>query len=160
MSEVFTILLFLHVAGAIIAFGPTFSFPLMQRIAAGQPGQRLFVGQLSLAITDRITIPVAISMGITGVLMVITTSYPVRAWLMVAVVLYLALLGYSIFVARPLVKRLLAAMQQAPPPGAAPAPAGPPPEVMEMARRARLNGMLMGAGVLVIVALMVWKPFA
>jgi len=109
-------------------------------------------------------------------------------WLDVAIVLYLIALGYALFVQIPIGHRLVELTSGGPPPvlsagaptagapvpgapaagapaaaaptgGAAAAPMGPPPELLETAAKARRGGMLIGIVIAVIVFLMVVKPF-
>jgi hypothetical protein len=179
------LLLFLHISAAILAFGPSYTIPLTAGMAAHEPEHRNFVARMNLMISTRVTLPLAITMGITGGLIVIVGHIPVTLWLQVAIVLYLGLLAYSYFVQIPLSRRIIAEMSKArgplpsppvtppadapgsPPvgptpraPAGAPAgpPPGPPPEVAAMIRRNKLGGMGMGVVTLIIVALMVWKP--
>lgn len=165
MPPLLIILVFLHIAAAIIAFGPAFSVPLMLGMAAREPEHRAFTLRLNLAISEKVTLPLAISMGITGVLMIIVGNIAIALWLVLAILLYLGLVSYSILIQLPLSRQILAEMgrargQMATAPGSrlGGAPPGPPPEVAAMVRRSRLGGMAMGIVTLVIVALMVAKP--
>lgn len=168
MPSLLIVLLFLHIAAAILAFGPTYMFPLTMRMAAAEPEHRAFVSRVNLAISEKVTLPLGISMGVTGVLMIFVGNIPVALWLQLAIVLYLGLVGYSFFVQMPLSRRLLAEMGRvrgpmatgagARPGGSSAAPGGPPPEFLAMVRRAQLGGMAIGIVTLIIVALMVWKP--
>lgn len=165
MPPLLIILLFLHIAAAIIAFGPSYSFPLIMGMAAREPEHRVFAVRLNLAISEKVALPLAVSTGITGVLMIIVGNFPITLWLVLAILLYLGLLSYSFFVQLPLSRQVLAEMgkargQMATASGArvGGAPAGPPPELAAMVRRSQQGGMGMGAVLLVIVALMVAKP--
>ena len=175
------LLLFLHISAAIIAFGPSYTIPLTARMAATEPEHRNFLARMNLMISTRVTFPLALTMAITGGLMVIVGHIPVTLWLQVAIVLYVGLLAYSYFVQIPLSRKIIAEMSKARPPlpaaaatppaaapGTAPVgptpvapvppPAGPSPALAAMIQRVKLGGMAMGVVTLVIVALMVWKP--
>ena len=151
------LLLFLHISAAIIAFGPSYTIPLTARMAATEPEHRTFLARMNLMISTRVTCPLALSMGITGALLIIVAHIPVTLWLQVAIVLYVGLLAYSYFVQIPLSRRILARCPRrarltdpardaardcarvtsvGPTPIAPPgAPAGPPPEVAAIIRR-------------------------
>lgn len=158
----FTALLFLHVLGAIIAFGPTFSSPIIGRMGAQERAHGNFAMRVSHELARVQILPLAIVQGLTGLGLIITGSIDVlqSAWLLVAIGLYLFAIGYAIFVQTPLANRIIA--MTTPPAGAAPAgpPAGgPPPELMAMITRIKRGGVLLIVLVVSIVFLMVTKPF-
>jgi uncharacterized membrane protein len=160
--SLFSLLLFTHVLGAIIAFGPTFSSPIIGRLGAQERAHANFAMRVSRELARVQILPLAIVQGFTGLGLIITASYDVTqaAWLLVAIVLYLIAIGYAIFVQTPLAKRIIALTT--PPPGAAPSgpPAGgPPPELLAMITRIKRGGMLLIVLVVAIVYLMVTKPF-
>ena len=161
---------FAHVLGAIIAFGPTFAFPIIGRLGSQERQHANFATRVSEAISRVQVAPFAILQGITGVGIIISAGIDVTRvpWLMVAIVLYLITLGFAIFVQTPTVKKVIEMTSGGPPPGAAPgahpagaspgAPAGPPPELGRLIRRVQLGGLLMMALIVMIVFLMVVKP--
>lgn len=163
--------LFAHILGAIIAFGPTFSFPIIGRLGAAEREHANFATRLSSALSRVQVVPFAILQGITGVGIIVTGSIDVMAlpWLLIAIVLYLIALGYALFVQTPTVKRVIAMTAGGPPSGGAPAaapggpppggaPAGPPPELRALIRRVQLGGLFLMALIVSIVFLMVLKP--
>jgi len=159
----FTILLFLHVLGAIVAFGPTFSSPIIGRMGAQERAHGNFAMRVSHQLARVQILPLAIVQGFTGLALIITGNVDLTrsAWLLVAIVLYLIAIGYAIFVQTPLANRIIAMTT---PPAGAPAPAGPPaggppPELMGMITRIKRGGMLLMVLVVSIVFLMVTKPF-
>jgi uncharacterized membrane protein len=176
--NLFPLFLFAHVLGAIIAFGPTFSFPIIGRLGAQERQHGNFATRLSLALSRVQVVPFAILQGFTGVALIVTGNIDVLAkpWLLVSIVLYLVTLGYGILVQTPTVKRVIAMTSGGPPsgagpgPGSAPAPGaagaapagpppgGPPPELVKLVRRIQLGGLFMMALVVSIVFLMVTKP--
>jgi uncharacterized membrane protein len=161
--SLFTLLLFTHVLGAIIAFGPTFSSPIIGRMGAQDRAHGNFAMRISRELARVQILPLAIVQGLTGVGLIITGTIDLAksAWLLVAIVLYLIAVGFAIFVQTPLAKRIIE--MTTPPPGApAPAgspPGGPPPELMGMITRVKRGGMLLIGLVVAIVFLMVTKPF-
>jgi hypothetical protein len=61
------IFLFLHVMGAIVAFGPVFSFPIIGRMGGAEPQHANFATRVSDTISKERVLPLAIFQGITGV---------------------------------------------------------------------------------------------
>lgn len=175
--------LFAHILGAVIAFGPTFSFPIIGRLGGQERIHANFATRVSYAISHVQVTPFAILQGITGVGLVVTGNIDIlkAPWLIVGVVLYLIALGYAIFVQTPTVRRVIdltnmggngpmasgprpagpPAAPPAPPDGATPAgpgAGGPPPELMGLIRRIQMGGLLLAALIVAIVFLMVVKP--
>ena len=162
--NLFPWLLFLHVFGAIIAFGASFStFPLLGAMSGKEPAHANFGSRVSGAISERVVRPLAILQGITGVALIWVAGIDLTKalWLDVAIVLYLIALGYALFVQIPNGRRLVELTSGGPPPpGSAPAaPTGPSPELLATASKARRGGMLISALIAIIVFLMVVKPF-
>ena len=160
--ELFPWLLFLHVIAAIVAFGPTFAFPIIGAMAGHEPEHANFATRASHRVGDLLVEPFAISMFVTGVLMIWSAQIPVfeasMSWLQAAIVLYLAALALALFVSRPNVKRIIALSGGE---GGAPSgpPAGPPPAEMRAAiGTVQRAGMALTVLLLLIVFLMVVKP--
>jgi uncharacterized membrane protein len=84
-----------------------------------------------------------------------------RGWLLTAIVLYVAALSIAFFVLVPTGARLIEATSTPPPPPppGATAPSGPPPHIAALVARGRMFGMINAVIILVIVFLMVTKPF-
>lgn len=164
MDWVLALLLFLHIGGAILAFGPTFTFPILGPMAGREPPHVNFALRFQHRVAMRLILPLAIFQGVTGLLLVWRIGYNIFAtgWLLAGIALYLVLLGINIGIGLPTASRLIA-LTSAPPPPATPAgsppPSGPPPEVAALVRRGRLLGMLSAVLIAVIVFLMVTKPF-
>lgn len=151
-------IVFLHVLGAIIAFGPTFAYSIMGSMAAKEPQHANFSSRQVDMIGKRLVYPLAIFQGITGVLIIVAAGYDVmsRAWLAVAIVLYLFTLVYALTVQRNALHRLIELTSAPPPPGAT----GPSPEIVATVKRIQQGGILLGVMIVVIVFLMVVKPGA
>jgi len=151
------IFLFLHVMGAIIAFGPSFSaFPVIGAMAGKEPQHANFAARVNEAISKTRVIPLAIFQGITGLVLIFLTGINplTQLWLGLGIVLYVIALGYALAVQMPVSKRIVELTSSPPPPGAS----GPPPELMAAVKQAQQGGMILAALVLVIVILMVTKP--
>ena len=177
MAFLFPYLLFLHVAGMILAFGPTYAYGFYAGLAEREPMHRSFDNRARAEVTRRLTVPATLSMLVTGALMIVVVGYPWLAptsrWLQLGILLYLGAIAYNVLVTRPTgakvaeMGRQMAERRAATTPEAAPAgpsgppaggPAGPPPEMAAFIHRLRRDGKVMGVLVMVIVFLMVVKP--
>lgn len=154
--------LFAHVLGAIIAFGPTFSSPIIGRMGAAERAHGNFAMRLSRQLARVQILPLAIVQGITGVGLVITGNIDVLKlpWLMIAIVLYLIAIGFAIFVQTPRAKRIIEMTTPPPdaPPTSGPPAGGPPPGLAAEIAKIKMGGTLLIALVSSIVFLMVVKP--
>ncbi len=182
MTQWFPLFLLLHVLAAIVAFGPIFTFPLMGRMGGAEPQHANFSTRVSATISRRITIPAALTMPVSGVLMIWATGInPAQLWLITGIALYVFAVLYAILVQGRAVERLIALTSGPPPsagpgaiaagpgavaggPGAlaggpgAPARSGPPPEVAATIGRIQQGGILLIVVIVVIVTLMVVRP--
>lgn len=154
--------LFAHVLGAIIAFGPTFSSPIIGRMGAAERAHGNFAMRLSRQLARVQILPLAIVQGITGIGLVITGNIDVLKlpWLMIAIVLYLIAIGFAIFVQTPRAKRIIEMTTPPPdaPPSSGPPAGGPPPGLAAEIAKIKMGGTLLIALVSSIVFLMVVKP--
>lgn len=144
------ILKLIHVLGAIVAVGANVTYAFWMRRAGLQRDRLLFVIESIRRLDRRIANPAYGVLLVTGLLMVLDGAYSLTAgWLATAVVLFVltALVGIAFFA--PAIRRQLVEAQ-ADPASAAYAAA---------AARSSAFGVLTTAIVLVIVALMVTKPF-
>lgn len=156
-------LLWLHIFGAIVAFGPTFVFPLIGGMGGKEPMHANFATRISEKIERGIVIPLAIVQGITGVGLILASgrnlTSSVNYWLDVAIVLYAFALYFAIFVQLKRVEAVVH-MTSTPPPPPAPgeAPAGPPPVLMAAVKAVQQGGMVLTVLIVTIIFLMVIKP--
>lgn len=158
----FTVLLLLHVLGAIVAFGPTFAFPIIGAMGGKEPMHANFATRVSYAISHRIAWPLALVQGLTGTALIIVGNVDLtdNLWLDVAIVLYLIALGFSYFVQTPRVRKIIemtSTPPPPPPPGAV--PSGPPPALLALIKGVQQGGMILSVLIVAIVILMVAKPF-
>jgi uncharacterized BrkB/YihY/UPF0761 family membrane protein len=150
--------LFLHVLGAIAAFGYGFASPIIGSMASREPQHANWSLRASQRVTDLLVLPVAVSLFVTGTLLVVETGGFKRfqeAWLAIAFVIYVLAILAILFVQRPATSRVIALTSDtvgAQAAGAAEA------EVERLLRRTRMTGMALGVAVVVIVALMVYRP--
>lgn len=163
MPELVPWFMVLHVLGAIIAFGPTFSFVIIGGLGGGEPMHGNFATRVSEAITTRRVIPVGLTMPVTGIGLIWSVGIdPFAAgerWLAAGIVLYTVALTYALVVQLPTVRRIVA-LTSGPPPGTPPAPppSGPPPGLMDAVRKVQRGGLLLSGLIVAITFLMVVKP--
>lgn len=158
LDWLFPYLLFLHVLGAIVAFGPTFAFPFIGAMGGGEPQHANFATRVSNTLAHRLVYPIGITLPITGTGMILIRAYDMsdRAywWLGLAIVLYVIAYGYAFFYQRKLVGQAIAMTSAPPPPGAS----GPPPALRALVTRIQRGGMAITVLLLAIIFLMVVKP--
>jgi|KBSSwiStaDraftv2_1062776.scaffolds.fasta_scaffold65944_4 uncharacterized membrane protein len=163
MHELIPWFLVLHVLGAIIAFGPSFSFPIIGAMGAADRTHANFAVRVSHAISTKRQVPVALTMPVTGIGLIWSAGIDPftrdSRWLALGIVLYVILFTYAVAVQLPTTNRIIA-MTSAPPPEAPPgsAPSGPPPALVALITKVQRGGMFLTAMVAVIVFLMVVKP--
>ena len=156
MSLPLAVFLFLHVMGAIIAFGPTFSFPIIGAMGGKEPQHANFATRVTETIVEQRVVPLAIFQGITGVALILVTGIDLLAsrWLLLGIVLYLIVLGYNLVIGGPTVKKVVEMTSTPPPPGAS----GPPPELLAAIQKVQRGGIFSSVMIVLIVILMVTKP--
>jgi uncharacterized membrane protein len=156
MNVWLAIFLFLHVMGAILAFGPVYAFPIIGRMGGAEPQHANFATRVSETIAKQRVTPLAIFQGITGVALILVTGINLFAtpWLLIGIVLYLIVLSYNIFIGTPTVRKVIEMTSTPPPPGAS----GPPPELRAAITLIQRGGIFSGLMVGLIVILMVTKP--
>jgi hypothetical protein len=156
--DLFVILLFLHVLGAIAAFGPGFASMVVGPMVAQEPQHANFYARSQALAARRLITPVSITLAITGVGMILVRGWSTltsgRHWLEAAILLYVIAVVISIAVMAPASRRLVELTSQPLAPGS-----GPSPEVPATAARVRLTGLTLTVLVVVITYLMVAKPF-
>jgi hypothetical protein len=154
----FPYLLFLHVLGAIVAFGPTFAFPFIGAMGGKEPPHGNFAIRISNTLAHRLVFPIGITLPITGAAMILVRGMNLsdRAywWLSLAIVLYVIAYGYSFFVQRKLIGRVIEMTSTPPAPGAS----GPPPGLPPLVARIQRGGMATSILLVTIIFLMVVKP--
>jgi hypothetical protein len=153
----FLLWLFLHILAAVIAFGPIFVFPIVGSLAAQMPQHLPFAVALNHRIEQRLVLPLALSMAISGAGLIWTANINIfqTPFLLVGVILYLVALAVAFRVLLPTTTGLVHLVEQAPPPAA---PGPPPPEVMKLIRRLQVFGGVTTLLFLVIIFLMVIQP--
>ena len=156
--------LFLHIAAAIIAFGPTFTFPIIGAQVAKNPQFGHFAAELNHKIERGLVLPVALTMLVSGTGLIISTGRNLTKspWLGAAIILYLIAISIAFFILVPNTGKLVDATAGGPPPGGPPpgAPAGPPPHIAALIKKNQQFGMILTALLMAIIFLMIVKPGA
>jgi uncharacterized membrane protein len=150
--------LFLHIAAAIIAFGPTFTFPIIGAMAARNPQYGHFAAEFNHKIERGLVLPVALTMAVSGVGLIISTGRNLTRspWLAAAILFYAIAVGVAAFIVIPNTGKLVEATAGGPPPGEP--LAGPPAHIVAMIKKNQVGGMIMTALLMAIIFLMVVKP--
>lgn len=151
-------LLFLHILLAILAFGPTFAFPLISGAGGKEPQHGNFALRVSEIIEKRLVIPAAALLPLIGAWMIFERGWDLWAseWLWIAILIYTATFFYAVTLQRTTLHRLIEITKNPPP--ASEGASGPPPEMERLVKRMQVGGMLMGLAVVTVLLLMVWKP--
>lgn len=158
LAWLFPYLLFLHVLGAIAAFGPTFAFRFIGAMGGAEPQHGNFATRVSHTISSRLVYPIGITLPITGAAMIIVAGLDLTSrsfwWLGLAILVYIVVYGFSFFVVRRVVEQIIELTSAPPPPGAA----GPPPGLPALVATLQRDSIVLTVGLLVIIFLMVVKP--
>ncbi len=156
LTQVFTYVLFLHVMGAILAFGPTYAYSIMAVLARREPQHANFSARQIAAISNRLVYPLAVIQPVTGVLAFISApsdEFKTGLWLVLGIILYATALTFSLTIQRNNLLRFIELT-------ATPTPAGTPPspEIPATGQRIKWGGVFVGILIPSIVFLMVVKP--
>ncbi len=177
MSQLVPLFLTIHILTAIVAFGPTFIFSIIARMAAAEPQHGLFALRLTDRIERLVVIPAALLMPVSGFLLVWSEGIDLVAthWLVLAIGLYVVAIAFAILIQLRTVDRMIELATElaagrpvlAAGPGAALATsadvrfagaANPAAEMAALGVRARNGGIFLAIMVVVIVSLMAGKP--
>ena len=120
MSPLAAIFLFLHVMGAIAAFGPSFVMPIIASQARKMPSGALFGLKLSDVIERRLIIPLGLFQAVTGIGLIVTVGFDLTAthWLAAGIVLYVIAISFAILVQAKTVESMIHVIEALPAPGA------------------------------------------
>ena len=152
--------LFLHVLGAIAAFGPGFAAMVVGPMVAKEPQHGNFYARTQLVQSKRLVTPIALSMAVTGILILVTVPggyqgiVGSRLWLPVGILLYIVAVVFAFLWQARNGERLVELTSTPPAPGSP-----PNPEIPKTAGNLRIGGIVLTVLVVAIVFLMVTKPF-
>jgi Predicted integral membrane protein (DUF2269) len=160
MWSSFTLFLILHILAVIVAFGPTFAFPLLGSMIAKNPPWALPLSEAMEQIELKITLPVAVLVPLLGTVLIYRHHWDLwrSEWLVIAIVLYIIAFSFAFFVQRPNAAKMVHALREMPPGPPPEGATGPPPHIAALAGRLRAGGMFLTLLVVTVLVLMVWKP--
>jgi uncharacterized membrane protein len=165
-SGIYKLLLVLHIFCAIVGFGAVYLNAIYGRQIQkrqGREGLAIFEANFRVSAIGQYFI---YGVFVFGVLLVLTSDEAwefSQTWIWVSMALYIVGIGVSHGVLLPAVKRMGVLMRElvdAGPPAAG-APPGPPPQVAELQAlgpRVGASSAFLDVLLIVILALMVWKP--
>ena len=146
----FLIVKFIHILSAIVAVGLNISYAIWILRAQREPAHTAFALKGIKFLDDRIANPAYGLLLLSGLLMVVLLPIPITTlWIVIALVLYAALLVVAITQYTPTLRSQIKLAE------AGDTTSG---EFRGLARRGQLLGQTLGLIVLVILAMMVFKP--
>ena len=139
----------IHVAAALVGFGVTFSYPVIQLVAERQGPDALAVGlDAILAISRWVAVPATLVVGVTGVFQLADGPYSLEdAWLAAGLAFSLAVMAVAVLYLAPAYRRAGEAAR-----------AGSIDDYRAAVRGTKLVGPLVAAAVLATAVLMEVKP--
>jgi len=145
-----TAVLFLHIFAAIIAVGFNISYPVWIIRARRDPTHTAFALKGIKFIDDRIANPAYGVLLVTGLLMVYMGHYSITTlWIDIALILFVALILVAALVYTPALREQVKLAEAGDLSSAA---------FIRLGARGQIAGMALGLIVLVILAMMVFKP--
>lgn len=176
MHQLVPFFLTIHVLTAIVAFGPTFIFGVIAAMAAQEPQHGLFALHLTERIERRVVIPAALTMPISGGLLIWSEQLNLASthWLLLAIGLYVVAIAFAVGIQLRTIERMIEVagrlVDQRPALAAGPGAAlarpetaargysTPADELAALGIRARNGGLFLLVLVVTIVSLMAGKP--
>ena len=165
MSGWGTFFLYVHILAVIIAFGPTFAFPLIGAMSGKHPQYAMILTEVIDKIERRMTIPLAVVVAAAGTGLIYANHIDLwkTGWLVAGIILFTIAFFFALLVQGPntvkllnLLKSMPAPPAGGPPPGEGGPPPGPPPQVAALVKRTRIGGIFLTVLILVILFLMIW----
>jgi Predicted integral membrane protein (DUF2269) len=149
MFSWYLVLKYVHILAAIVAVGANITYGVWSARMGREPAHTSFALKGIKFLDDRIANPAYGVLFLTGLIMVFAGNWGFQLWVVVAIILFIAIavLGFAIFT--PLVRdqiRLADAGDTA------------SADFTRLAARSRMLGPILGLLVLVILAMMVFKP--
>ena len=160
MSPLATIFLFLHVMGAIAAFGPSFVLPIIASQSRKMPSGALFGLKLTDVVERRLIIPLGLFQALTGIGLIWTVGFDLTTthWLTAGIILYVIAIVFAILVQARTIESMIHLVESAPPPAPGTPPGPPPPAFVALAGRAQNGGIFLSVLLVLIVYFMTIKP--
>jgi uncharacterized membrane protein len=149
MFSWYLVLKFLHILSAVVAVGSNITYGVWNVRAAGDPSHMGFALKGIKFIDDRIANPAYGVLLLTGLIMMFAGNWGFALWIIVALILFAAVIVLGIAFYSPLLKnqiRLVEAGETA------------SPEFARLSALSRRFGPGLGIIIVVILVLMVFKP--
>jgi uncharacterized membrane protein len=165
-SGIYKFLLVLHIACVVVGFGGVALnglYGARAKRAGGREG--LAISETNFWISERVAEPAIYAVFVLGILLVLTSDEAWefdQKWISFSMLLYIVGIALTHAVLRPAVKRMNALQAELAATGPAPGADGPPPQVAQLeslGQRVGVVGAVLNVLVVIIIALMVWKPF-
>jgi hypothetical protein len=149
MAFLYNLLKFIHIASAITAVGANITYGVWNARAAADASHTSFMLKGIKFLDDRIANPAYGVLFLSGLILIFLGHWGPALWIIVAIVLFIAVavLGFAVFT--PLLRTQIKL-----------ADAGDTSssEFQRLANRSRILGPILGLLVVVILAMMVFKP--
>jgi len=146
----FLVVKYIHILSAIVAVGLNISYAIWILRAQREPTHTAFALKGIKFLDDRIANPAYGVLLLTGLLMVVLLPIPITTlWIVIALILYAALLVLAITQYTPILRSQIKLAEAGDTTSA---------EFSRLAKRGQLLGQTLGLIVLVILAMMVFKP--
>jgi len=147
---VFSMVKYIHILAAILAVGLNISYAVWIIRAQRDPSHTTFALKGIKFLDDRIANPAYGLLLLSGLLMVFLVPYPITTfWIDVALILYVVLVVLAISQYTPTLRKQIKLAEAGDTTSA---------EFTGLARRSQVLGQALGVIVLVILAMMVFKP--
>jgi uncharacterized membrane protein len=165
-SGIYKFLLVLHIACVVVGFGGVALnglYGARAKRAGGREG--LAISETNFWISERVAEPAIYAVFVLGILLVLTSDEAWefdQKWISFSMLLYIVGIALTHAVLRPAVKRMNALQAELGATGPAPGAGGPPPQVAQLeslGQRVGVVAAVLNVLVVIIIALMVWKPF-
>jgi uncharacterized membrane protein len=146
----FLIVKYIHILSAIVAVGLNISYAIWILRAQREPAHTAFALKGIKFLDDRIANPAYGVLLLSGLLMVVLLPIPITTlWIIIALVLYAVLVVLAFTQYTPTLRNQIKLAESGDTTS---------PEFIRLARRGQLLGQTLGLIVLVILAMMVFKP--
>ena len=150
MFSFYLVLLYVHILAAIVAVGSNITYGVWSVLARQEPAHFGFALKGIRFLDNRIANPAYGVLLLTGLVMVVVSKLSILSlWIVIALVLFVAVTVIGVAYFSPLVKNQLRLVDAGDTSSA---------EFERLSRRNALIGPLLGVIVLVILAMMVFKP--
>lgn len=151
----FELLLLIHIAGAIIGFGPTYAFAVLGPLSGKLGGPRaLGILEGMMAIEKRLVIPVAfVTQPLSGALLIFESgrdnNFFSFEWLWIGILLYIVIFYLAVFQNSPALEKMI---------HLAGSGGAETPEFGALVKKTKSIGPLLTIGLTIVVFLMITKP--